>query len=233
MKTCTKCGVPKEKTEFYVCSGKLRSRCKLCEIEISTEWAIKNAGRVRDLARERQRKNPEPNRRRCLEYRQANLENVRATDRKRGPAKSRTPKAKAARSLRRKIRYATDLGYRSGTMLRARLSKATSAQGVHKISTTMSLLGCPPIWLEIYLASLFKPGMTWENQGSVWHIDHIKPCAKFDLSCPEEQQKCFHWTNLQPLFAQENFKKSDATPEQPPKRVGSACCQPSSFRQVF
>ncbi len=57
--------------------------------------------------------------------------------------------------------------------------------------------------------------MSWENYGKgdngrgmqEWHIDHIKPCASFDLSKPEQQKLCFNYTNLQPLWAEENMKK--------------------------
>jgi len=49
--------------------------------------------------------------------------------------------------------------------------------------------------------------MTWSNYGKGWHIDHIKPCASFDLSNPEQQKICFHYTNLQPLWAIDNIKK--------------------------
>ena len=48
--------------------------------------------------------------------------------------------------------------------------------------------------------------MSWNNYGK-WHVDHIRPCIDFDLSKPEEQQKCFHYTNLQPLWAEENMRK--------------------------
>lgn len=50
--------------------------------------------------------------------------------------------------------------------------------------------------------------MTWANYGE-WHIDHILPCASFNLSDYKEQQKCFHYTNLQPLWAVDNYKKHD------------------------
>ena len=51
--------------------------------------------------------------------------------------------------------------------------------------------------------------MTWENHGQYgWHVDHIKPCALFDLTKIEEQKKCFHYTNLQPLWWRDNIKKS-------------------------
>ena len=57
--------------------------------------------------------------------------------------------------------------------------------------------------------------MTWENHTPTgWHVDHIIPCAAFDLSKPEEQRKCFHYTNLQPLWAIDNIRKGATyTPE--------------------
>lgn len=50
--------------------------------------------------------------------------------------------------------------------------------------------------------------MTWENYGvHGWHIDHIRPCKSFDLTDPEQQKECFHYTNLQPLWWWENLEK--------------------------
>lgn len=59
-----------------------------------------------------------------------------------------------------------------------------------------------------HLESLFKPGMTWANHKTDgWHIDHIVPCSSFDLTDPIQQKKCFHYTNLQPLWHYENMDK--------------------------
>ena len=57
-----------------------------------------------------------------------------------------------------------------------------------------------------YIEAQFKPGMTWERYGE-WHVDHIRPCASFDLTDPKQQKICFHYSNLQPLWAADNIKK--------------------------
>jgi len=51
-----------------------------------------------------------------------------------------------------------------------------------------------------HFQSKFKEGMMWSKllTGEI-HIDHVIPCADFDLSQEEEQKRCFHFTNLQPL----------------------------------
>jgi len=59
-----------------------------------------------------------------------------------------------------------------------------------------------------HIESQFDNKMTWQNHSfRGWHIDHIKPCASFDLTKPEEQKKCFHYTNLRPLWSSENSHK--------------------------
>jgi len=83
-------------------------------------------------------------------------------------------------------------------------------KGINKSKTTMILIGCDAEYLKNYLESKFSEGMTWENYGK-WHIDHIRPCASFDLSKSTEQRKCFHYTNLQPLWALDNMMKGSKT----------------------
>jgi hypothetical protein len=90
--------------------------------------------------------------------------------------------------------------------LRSRVRDAI--KGNNKSKKTVKLIGCSLEFLKVYLASKFTSGMTWNNYGK-WHIDHIRPCASFDLSKSSEQHRCFHYTNLQPLWAKDNLIKSN------------------------
>jgi len=103
----------------------------------------------------------------------------------------------------KKRRY--NLNYKLADNLRRRLRYALN--GKYKTAKTLELLGCSVDYLKNHLQSQFQHGMNWSNYGK-WHIDHIKPCASFDLSKPEEQSKCFSWKNLQPLWAIDNLRKS-------------------------
>lgn len=76
-----------------------------------------------------------------------------------------------------------------------------------KCAHTVGLIGCSVSFLREHLASLFQPGMSWENYGIYWEIDHIKPCKVFDLTSAEEQKLCFHYSNLQPLSKLHNRRK--------------------------
>jgi hypothetical protein len=87
--------------------------------------------------------------------------------------------------------------------LRSRLGCALSRK---KSNKTLELTSCTISYLMDYLEAKFTEGMTWQNHGD-WHIDHIKPCCSFNLSDKEEQKKCFHYTNLQPLWAKDNLSK--------------------------
>lgn len=101
-------------------------------------------------------------------------------------------------------------------LLDNRLKKILKQSHGKKAYSMKILIGCTPACLVKYLESLWLPGMTWENHGiwrigepMTWHIDHIKPCASFDLTDPEQQRACFHHTNLQPLWAIDNIRKGD------------------------
>ena len=94
--------------------------------------------------------------------------------------------------------------------LRATIRSAVLRQGVVKKHSTLQLIGCDIEFLRKHLESNFHKDerILWKTYGRKgWHIDHILPCASFDLTKIEEQFKCFHWSNLQPLWGTENCRK--------------------------
>ena len=110
--------------------------------------------------------------------------------------KSQYQKARLENSFEEKIKH----------RLRSRMSEAI--KNGYKSASTMSLIGCSMNDFKQYLEQKFEKGMSWENYGrGGWHMDHIIPCCKFDLTIPEEQKICFHYTNIQPLWELDNLRK--------------------------
>lgn len=110
-----------------------------------------------------------------------------------------------------KKRRESDPSWRLVCNLRSRVSAALKDAKTIKVENSMSLFGCSVDELKIHLESQFTEGMSWDNYGYYgWHVDHIKPCALFNLTLDSEQRKCFHYTNLQPLWAKDNLTKSDS-----------------------
>jgi hypothetical protein len=119
--------------------------------------------------------------------------------------KNRTKEQKLKHLKARKKRIKKNPSEKMSYLIRRRIILAL--KGKNKSAPSLKLTGAPNwefVWK--HLESTFKPGMTKENHG-LWHIDHIMPCASFDLSKKEEQYKCFHYTNLQALWAHENLSK--------------------------
>jgi DNA-nicking Smr family endonuclease len=106
-----------------------------------------------------------------------------------------------------KDRYHNDENFRIKSILRTRINVAL--RGQLKEETSLNLLGCTVDDYKKYLSTMFDKNMSWDNYGTYWEIDHIVPCDSFDLSNLEEQKKCFHYTNTQPLTIPENRKKSN------------------------
>lgn len=127
--------------------------------------------------------------------------------RKKQSAKSTSPEGRKYFREYQKSRRA-DENFRILHCLRSRLLSAFELTGAKKCASTLELVGCDIGHLKKYLESQFTEGMTWENHSKDgWHIDHVIPCSKFDLSCHEHQRVCFHFTNLQPLWAKDNCRK--------------------------
>lgn len=77
-------------------------------------------------------------------------------------------------------------------------------------SKRITILGCTGLQFRQWLESQFELGMTWDNYGTDWHIDHIKPLSGFDLTDTFQFLAACHYTNTRPMLASANIKKSDA-----------------------
>lgn len=114
---------------------------------------------------------------------------------------------KRLRRARAKIRFATDPQFKIIHTLRQRIRDALRRIKIK--GKSIALLGCTIDEFKAHIESKFRDEMSWENHGNHgWHIDHIRPCSSFNLASLEAQQICFHYSNMQPLWAHENLKKS-------------------------
>lgn len=108
-----------------------------------------------------------------------------------------------------KKRYKENPGLRIHASLRRRLQR--SIKGKNISLKIRQFVGCSIEELQEHIEGQFVFGMIWDNYGLYgWHIDHIIPCKEFDLTKESEQAKCFHYTNLQPLWAKDNWSKGSS-----------------------
>lgn len=112
-----------------------------------------------------------------------------------------------------RYRRQTDIEFRLKTGYRAKVASMIRAE--YKNTGSVELLECTHgqfiKWIEFQLEKCYL--LTFENYGEVWHLDHVKPCASFDLTDTIEQKQCFHWSNYRPLDRIENMQKSDTVDE--------------------
>ena len=167
----------KEKKKEYILQNKEKIK------QYRKEYILQNKEKIKQYAKEYYLKNKEERK----EYYLKNKEYIIRRDNKyQKERKKIDPVFKLIKTIRIRILHALK-----------RNSKSNS---------TIKLLGCSVEECWKHLESKFQPGMTRENHGK-WHIDHIIPCASFDLRCPVQQLTCFHYSNLQPLWAEQNLSK--------------------------
>jgi hypothetical protein len=165
-----------------------------------SEWHIKNKdkllqNRKKFIIKRKSRYNSDPlYRERVLNYNRTYY-------------KTETAKAKRRNYLNNKRK--NNLNFRIKNCLSNRIRKFINTTKIAGKST-IELLGCDINSFKKYIESKFKPDMNWSNYGKFgWHLDHIKPCAFFDLTDPLQQKICFHYSNIQPLWWYENLSKGD------------------------
>lgn len=152
--------------------------------------------RDRNARRRRQQENKDAVNARQREYYQRNPDKT----------KKWTTSKRESRMIRCRVLYYIDPVYRLKKLTRDRILCAIKRKGFTKSGRAKDLIGCSWETLKAHIESLFKEGMSWKNQGE-WHIDHIVPMAKFNLLDPVSLKSCCHYTNLQPLWGQDNIKK--------------------------
>lgn len=202
----------KEKLAKYVAENAERIRIKQAEkYQLKREYYIEKAkqnhqaNKERDNERNRkyQKENADKLNAQKLIYRSNNREKTRAWNKKYRDAN----KDKIMSKLRERRRNDPFLRLRDAIRgsIRAYLGSKKTRRG-----STFEIVGCTPDFLRGHLEKQFKPGMTWENYGSHWHVDHRIPLASGNSA--DEIKGLSHWTNLQPLEALENIIKSDKIP---------------------
>ena len=97
--------------------------------------------------------------------------------------------------------------------MRSNVRNGLRRQGRKKRRHTKDYIGCSFQQLKKHLESQFEEGMSWDNMGTKpdgtrgWDVDHRRPCASFDFENEDEKYMCWHWTNLQPMWHEENIRK--------------------------
>lgn len=193
-KKCTKCGNEFLLDQFHKQkAGRLgrKTMCMYCANAYTSEWRKNNPDKVREANAKWRKNNPDKAKSARYQWRKNN------------------PKYHAKYHRERR---AIDPDFRMINNIRSAMYSALNKKG--KPGHTEDLIGCSIYELQSYLELLFQPGMTWNNYGKHgWEIDHIIPLSYFDHTDPEQQKRAWHYTNLQPMWAKDNLKKSNKIEE--------------------
>lgn len=193
-KNCSKCHIYKDILEFHknkTISDGFHHKCKLCKSIDAHNYYINNI-EERKLA--------------WKKYYNNNKEKQKIK-RDKWYVKNKDIANERSKEYRKK-KFKENVQYKLKHYLRTRLKHALREK--LKTGSAVRELGCTGYELKQYLESKFQAGMTWDNWSQKgWHVDHIKPLSSFDLSNPEQFKQAVHYTNLQPLWAKDNLKKSN------------------------
>jgi len=232
-KICTKCKKEKSFDKFPKCNqhsdGK-SSWCKICKCKAYKKYSLKNKDKIALTKKIYNLKNRLKIKLYQMKYKKINKDKIKMSNQKYNKIHKEKRKKYNRNYLfehkEERKRYVnnyqknkrkTNLNFRMKKNLQSRISIGIKHNT--KSLSTMFLIGCEIDYLLFHLQSQFTEGMNWNNYGTgrngkgmkEWHIDHIRPCASFDLSKPKKQCKCFNYTNLQPLWAKDNLTKSMKT----------------------
>ena len=180
-KVCKDCGEEKCESLFF----KKHANCKVCHLLKKKKWREKNPEEYKKQTKKYYESTKEEQSRKKKIWIENNREKYNSYWTKR---KSSDPEFKLLSEMR------------------SRLWLYLKKENFSKKNKTFDIVGCSPLQLREYIEKQFVDGMTWDNR-SDWHIDHIIPLSS--VNTEEELYKLFHYTNLQPLWAEDNLKKSN------------------------
>jgi hypothetical protein len=198
-KICLGCNIEKTLDNFYAHKKQkfgVKSKCKKCESKISKEYRQNNSEKIKEQRIKYKQYHKE--------YYQSNSDIIK-TRVKNWQLERKEELNEYWRTYRNK-RHQTDLIFSIKNNLRCRIN--SSIKNNSKLSTSIDLLGCSIEEYKLYLEKQFDENMSWENWGTYWEIDHIKPLCTFDLSLKENQLLAFNYQNTQPLEKIKNRTKS-------------------------
>jgi hypothetical protein len=207
MKKCTKCNVEKELCEFNksnLYSDGKRSECRECQKSISRIYREKNRDIINEKVRIQYKTNPEIQKDRDLKWKTNNPESYKKSNYERGKKweEKNKNKRREYKNNYSTQRLKTDILFKLKRNIRIRINKFLK----NKKDNSSDIVGCSYLCLKEHLQQNFKDNMSWDNYGE-WHIDHIIPLSS--AKTEEEIYVLCHYTNLQPLWAEDNLKKSN------------------------
>jgi len=230
-KICSKCKEEKEVCEFYNNKSKFdgkRPECKVCSNEQSTLYNRKNKEKVNGIKQKYVDNNKEKVKQSKKEWFDKNTEYKKEhyikntnhilekskkyyNDNREKIIEYNKKYVKTNKEIinkKNKIKYDTDVLYKLKLSMRARLNSFLKTRQIKKQNKTFDIIGCIPEYLKEHIENQFVDNMCWENYGLYgWHIDHIIPLSSANTE--EEMYKLCHYTNLQPLWAEDNLRKSN------------------------
>lgn len=223
-KVCTKCKVEKAIAQFRITrKGIMIPRCNSCTQEVRRKWRKENRAKqletqsvyykknkikILEQAKIRYQNNIDKIKEYNKQYNIANFEKLR--DQKKEYIRNNKPSYDRRMREYVKKRRQSDVEYNIKYKLRCRVLNALKNNKGKKSLKTEQLLGCNVRFFRDYIKSKFIEGMSWElfMNGKI-HIDHKIPCDYFDLNNEEDQKRCFHYSNMQPLWPIDNIKKGN------------------------
>jgi len=236
-KVCCKCNIEKELSNFRKRKDSkdgFRGECKECSYLFWKNYRDKNLEILKEKKKKQYIDTKEKTLLRVKKYRETNIDIIREKDRERSKekrkkepnkykiyyeknkeeilrykkiwAKKNKEVIKIKKNNYNSLRLKNDLIFRLIHNMRSRLRSFLKTRNITKQNKTFDIVGCSPEFLKEHLETQFVDGMSWSNRNE-WHIDHIIPLSS--AKTEEDIYKLCHYTNLQPLWAEDNIKKSN------------------------